>query len=535
MRKILGRITPGGGKSTWPQLIARDLIPTRVDKIAWIVPRLTLAQQGAQNFVDPASRSLLGHQLEIRQSTNDLDPSRGLAGFVTTYQAVATDPKTVVDELKRFRYAVVLDEPHHVERGGIWHQKLQPIVDLAKVLVMMTGTLDRANLRPVAFLEYVARSADGLLIVDRAGGDWRVLEYGRSDAIREQAIIRLEFRFHDSKGVIQGLDGEGNRIESVLSEAGEDVRAVLGAALDTRYAKELLEYCVKDWRAYQGHHPWAKLLVVARSIEAAKKTRGWLRSMSVAADIATSDDSVEALANINRFKGSSDCLITVAMAYEGLDVKAITHIACLTHYRSTPWIEQMVARAVRVYDGPQAPPWEAQRAIIYAPDDRLMREIWALIKVDQEAGAREPGNGPGGGNGPAIAIGIDGSADTGRAETDDHSYDLGRTAVYNQVAGEFGLAGVDTVADIVRKATATIDLEELRVVAPTPAILTPNQREDSKKRWIENICRRLDGNGIRAGDLAGDGWGTHNRLLYARFHKSRENMRENELDAVIAW
>ena len=53
---------------------------------------------------------------------------------------------------------------------------------------------------------------------------------------------------------------------------------------------------------------------------------------------AASDDSKDAREAIACFKGRQkpaiDALVTVGMAYEGLDVPAIIHIACLTRYRS---------------------------------------------------------------------------------------------------------------------------------------------------------------------------------------------------------
>ena len=37
-------------------------------------------------------------------------------------------------------------------------------------------------------------------------------------------------------------------------------------------------------------------------------------------------------------------LVTVAMAYEGLDAPEVAGVAALTHIRSRPWLEQMLAR-----------------------------------------------------------------------------------------------------------------------------------------------------------------------------------------------
>ena len=36
-------------------------------------------------------------------------------------------------------------------------------------------------------------------------------------------------------------------------------------------------------------------------------------------------------------------LVTVAMAYEGLDAPEVAVVAALTHIRSLPWLEQMIA------------------------------------------------------------------------------------------------------------------------------------------------------------------------------------------------
>jgi len=40
-------------------------------------------------------------------------------------------------------------------------------------------------------------------------------------------------------------------------------------------------------------------------------------------------------------------LVTVAMAYEGLDAPEVAVVAALTHIRSQPWLEQMTARNAR--------------------------------------------------------------------------------------------------------------------------------------------------------------------------------------------
>ncbi len=77
-------------------------------------------------------------------------------------------------------------------------------------------------------------------------------------------------------------------------------------------------------------------------------------------------------------------LVTVAMAYEGLDAPEVAVVAALTHIRSRPWLEQMVARATRV--DPDAGPYEAQRATVFHPDDPLFARFrW---RMEREQGTR---------------------------------------------------------------------------------------------------------------------------------------------------
>ncbi|MBD0271212.1 MAG: hypothetical protein ICV73_04710 [Acetobacteraceae bacterium] len=74
------------------------------------------------------------------------------------------------------------------------------------------------------------------------------------------------------------------------------------------------------------------------------------------------------------------------MAYEGLDAPETAVVAALTHIRSRPWLEQMVARATRV--DPFAGAWEEQRALVYHPDDLLFRRFRERMETEQGTLAR---------------------------------------------------------------------------------------------------------------------------------------------------
>src|SRR4051812_8379597 len=90
---VLAAVTPGGGKSLLPVIAGAHLIRAGiVERICWVVPRDSLRLQAEEAFADPHWRKALNHNLTVRAAENEPDPSRGLAGYVTTYQAIAAAP-----------------------------------------------------------------------------------------------------------------------------------------------------------------------------------------------------------------------------------------------------------------------------------------------------------------------------------------------------------------------------------------------------------------------------------------------------------
>jgi superfamily II DNA or RNA helicase len=193
VNRILAQVTPGGGKSALPIIAAHRMIGAGLaDAICWICPRRSLQHQGEINFQDPMFRAMIGHRLSIRSSTNDPDPCRGLAGFVTTYQALGCDTeKTVLADFRRKRYVLVLDEFHHAQEESKWHLAIDPLVESSVLTLLMTGTLERGNGQPIAWIPY--RSGQP----DIGSSDLRVISYSREDALAERAIIPLHFFFYD--------------------------------------------------------------------------------------------------------------------------------------------------------------------------------------------------------------------------------------------------------------------------------------------------------------------------------------------------
>src|SRR5919199_263537 len=433
---ILAAVTPGGGKSLLPIIAAARLIEAgRIERICWVVPRGSLRLQAEEAFADPFWRSALGHSLSVRAADNEPNPSRGLAGYITTYQAVAAAPELHLSEIRRRRTLLVVDEVHHLptlteyeptppprsapssrdtDDAAAWSRALLPLLECAGLRLLLSGTLERADGQRILWLPYRAGPTAGTHEVDVDAPGWAIIGYSRAQAVAERAVLPVTFGALD--GEASWLQGGRAATEPVRlgphrlggSYPTRTTRPALFTALRTGFARELLQEAFRATRelrarrrterglaAGEAARGLGKLLVVAPDQRSARRyhemLQGWMPRRQAERDVrlATSDarNAHEALAAF-RLIPEPSILVTVAMAYEGLDAPEVAVVAALTHIRSRPWLEQMVARATRV--DPNAGPYETQRALVYPPDDPLFARFRRRVETEQGTLARQP-------------------------------------------------------------------------------------------------------------------------------------------------
>ena len=415
---ILAAVTPGGGKSLLPVIAAAPLLSAgMIDRICWIVPRDSLRLQAEEAFADPVWRSALGHAIDVRAADNAPDPCRGLNGYITTYQSVAAAPDLHLAEFRRHRTLLVIDEVHHLpalsdmapdpladptaDDASGWSRAMLPLLECARLRLLLSGTLQRADGRGILWLPYRTGRRAKTREIDLAAPGWAVVGYSRAQALIERAVLPVVFG---------ALDGEASWLDESRNPAGphrlfshwpiETTRPALFTALRTGFADELLREAFTATRTLRarrreerGLAPGAearglgKLLVVAPDQPTARRyldvLRGWLpKAQEDTAQLATSDerDAHQILARF-RLMGEPSVLVTVAMAYEGLDAPEVAVVAALTHIRSRAWLEQMMARATRV--DTHAGPYAGQRALIFHPDDPLFARFRQSIETEQ--------------------------------------------------------------------------------------------------------------------------------------------------------
>jgi hypothetical protein len=310
VRDVLAAVTPGGGKSLLPVLAANTLIATGIcERVCWVVPRDSLRLQAEEAFADLGWRAALGHALAVRAAENAPDLARGLAGYVTTYQAVAAAPDLHLAEFRRHRYLLVVDEVHHLPARGAndnagspaddaagWSAALEPLLASAAVRLLLSGTLERADGRRILSLPY-RRGGGGREEVDLAAPGLAVVGYSRARALAERAVLPVAFGALDGEASWLGPEEDGERPHlgphRLRAPAPhEATRPALFTALRTGFAEALLRrafLATRDLRAQRrtrlGIAPGeaaqglGKLLVVAPDQAQARRYLDVLRAV----------------------------------------------------------------------------------------------------------------------------------------------------------------------------------------------------------------------------------------------------------------
>lgn len=532
---------PGSGKSLLPVIAANILRSAGlIDRVCVVVPRLSLKRQVALAFQDARFRSMLGHRLEVMEAGNDVDPSRGTAGYVTTYQALVADAAGIhAQEFRRYRYLLVTDEHHHVGEGSEFHAALTPLWNRATFRIPMSGTLDRNEGDRIAFLDYSR---------PEVGGNYKPevdIPYGLKDALRDEAVVPITF--HQIDGQVEYIDRNSQRVW--MGTLNTNDKETCWAAINTPgYADKLLSECVAHWKQYRAGNGRSQLLVVCASQAQARRTVKVLEGLGVSSAIATSDEAnAQDIIKLFREQRTPDALVTVQMAYEGLDVPSLTHLACLTHIRSKPWLSQMFTRITR--RDYEAGPYQTQHAHLWAPDDPFMQvsidyfrneqtigiaELEAEREEREERERREKGDGgEGEDDTPATTIPIAGDVTRSRVSGLNGLEDLDyqQTAAVKALMQKHGVTG-DPIgaANMLKEAGVNLDVLAPLEDQPARRTATPKDRERAIRDRIQKTLGRID-------YKVGAEPGTMSRRCFreAQACRSRQDLTEPELLRVWEW
>jgi superfamily II DNA or RNA helicase len=509
--RMLCHVVCGGGKSWMPYILMNEL-PLSL-RLCWVVPRSALQEQAVGETVG-------NHGIILRDAGNETDPCRGHRGVVVTQQSFSLNPELWRDEFKRHSYVLVVDEPHHAKvsfKGE--SNSLASAVAMTEEhcfgVVYMTGTLTTGDNRMIYGVDYIdSPTGKGVYPVE-SGFDYYI-RYSRADAREENAIVPIKFFHHDGPVKWESLR-LGVEVETKLSEASREQESnAIWTALSTQMATGLFDRGYKHWKQ-RGQ----SLLVLCNTQSKAREYHERLLRLGEKSFLAVTENT-EASDSIREFKKTPNgCLVTCAMAYEGLDHKPLSHVICLTHIRSAPWIEQALARVWRSSPG-------KTDCYAFVPDDPRMNRVIDEIKAE-EPDVKRPNDGGGGGGGPGgndDAIPIDGQhADTRFSSLDEDV----RAAIFNQkqlaaidALKQLGLGEESEAVQSVIHALSGVDNPSMN------GGVTPKQREKALRCKIADLCRKIDND--RELDF-----GTTQKSLIRKTKKSTSDMTESELREVLAY
>lgn len=434
-RKAQLLVECGAGKSSLAVLYAYELKRLGIiDKVCWAVPRLNLAKQGAKVFLpDSFVWELIGigeeeakeYEIMHLEDGNTINPSKGTFGYGVSYQAIASNPDLHIHEFKRYRYLLIRDEPQFARTDRALGNAIERLSQFAAFDLVMSGDYDTNDNSMVAAVDYIQDQAKS--------NHWVVdtdLYYSLTDALSDNAILPIYFGYGDGRAAYEYKE-EYFEFSSFDEVKGENAKVALRAILKSEYAIELLMSCYREWMAlretgitrdgtFYPAYPAAQLLVVCYDQKQAKAMYGRLLAddnvnlepeevQLIISDDERSNVRLERFCDNKPMDGNRltvKVAITVAMAYVGTDAPDVTHICCLTHYRSAPWIHQMLARAWRKYRD-NSYGYHEQYCVAFVPRDPMLEAIIKHIRAMRQLGFFERdynGDGAPGGGTPAADL-----------------------------------------------------------------------------------------------------------------------------------
>ena len=524
--KIILYVVPGGGKGAAPYLAVGHAPRAVVEGGCHVVPRLNLRDQSGapSSWLADYFNSARIKMPTLRAADNVVPFRRGAEMYSICWDSIRQAPDLHSQEFDISNMALILDELQMISDDGQTAKALTPLVEKAKLLIIMSGTFTRGDRGRIPFLPYKMTSEGEVVDFDAPG--WVTIRYSRYDALRDRAILPVEFILRDARArFVKG--GTTHEFASFADlETVEDQRSGLFAVLRDEGGWEIAAEMLAAWRLRQQLMPAAQALIVTHSQAAARDYRDRIKALYPNADVRIAiSDEPGSRRTLNGFrKGTGDILITVGMAYVGFDAPAISHIALLTYIRQLAWIEQAISRGVRVDD---QYPYAAQRCVVYAPNDPLLKAIIAKIEAEQLEALYEPDrDGGGGGREKQQTAVLD------VALTNTQAHELNTVALTSELTERYVRVleqqGINATPVQFFHAMNSVFGAATMPYVPAAPVVSIREQEEKLSKQIEDRCRATDAR-------RGVPFGTTNGEMIRYFKIPRRAMSLEELARALDW
>lgn len=395
---------PGAGKTLFTAFVIGNLLASQtIGRAVIVVPNGNLRKQwelalaSAGIYIDPSAQ-------------DGAENPDSYTGSVVTYQKLYRENvvQTLAQRAANVETLYVFDEVHHVADQGAWGVAVERLVGTFEEprhpTLNLTGTLFRSKGRiqttpdgrriilseddqRIATIEYRPDPGDSRKLIAQADYTIDSATLIADEHLRHVSLYEFDFD--------QGLHIIDLASETVTSGGIIDLKeqpsrtrydALKTILRDERYLRPTLRAMLvklaEQERLLQGHP--VKGLVVCETQGQAKIIHGLLGSMvpshMARPMLAISDDEAarDAITSFRQSKRPA-ILVNVRMVTEGFDCPDVTTIAHLTPWSARLFINQMVARAMRVTDT------ERELGIIPAalliPQDERIRRAYAEVLI----------------------------------------------------------------------------------------------------------------------------------------------------------
>lgn len=332
--------TPGAGK-TRLALAAADRLLERgeVGRVLVVAPTSHLRRQWA------SAAHRMGIQLDPTFENGTGVLAADYDGAAVTYSAVYSAPLIYRKLVSGRPTLVILDEVHHAGDNKAWGDAVRQAFEVAVRRLLLSGTPDRGDGKPVPFVEY--------------GEDRRFVasySYDYADALADQSnnVVR-QVQFHAFDGEASWREASSMESRIRLADVDEDTRSkALSSALhpDGRWIESVLRQADAQLTADRETVPDAGGLVIASYQPEAIKYAALLRRICGEEPVVAITDLSDASARIADFTSSrSRWLVAVKMVSEGVDIPRLTTGVYATNVAAELFFRQVVGRFVRTRDG----------------------------------------------------------------------------------------------------------------------------------------------------------------------------------------
>jgi superfamily II DNA or RNA helicase len=282
---------------------------------------------------------------------------------------------------------VILDEPHHCGEKASWGESVRSAFELAKRILLLSGTPFRSDGQMIPFISYDGR---GFCKADDT--------YDYPTALTDEAVRYLVFTGEKGKATVLTDEGQEELLLNLSIESEEAADRALRHILRPGHpwVKEQLSLANSKLIEVQKQNPDAAGLVICTDQQDASSVAGRLKELTgkcpsvIVSDEDIATDTVEAFCN-----SKTDWLVAVRQVSEGVDIKRLQVLCYLTTYKTELFFRQVIGRVSRprYRKGELDPPNEAagegdREAYVFLPEHPLLMDHAKNIENAQTTALR---------------------------------------------------------------------------------------------------------------------------------------------------